>query len=418
VREGSAALQRDDSRLDVSRGWQHIETEYRFYIFRTEGGCVAVRNIEGRINTEYRFHIHVLEGFLVTVHAIPSGSVVTGRDYSSASASLCSRRSSPARFAAPPQPQLAALALFEKQKRPSSQGATDRAVMLAALPFAHHSQLCCDCIAVQANAPHLVAVGSYELLSEASPSGSDAAAAGGSHAGVGGQVREGAVDFFQVEGDALRPVHRVPCAAGPSFPATASRTSFSHSASVFDMDWSNSADACLAVSTADGSLLLISGCIASAEVRTVSVAVESSCMASGVAWHADSLSLCCSLTRSFAQCSRAPLSPHPRVPVALSRSSTRSRLAPRPLSPPPRIRPRRGAAHGWTTTSSCPVQTTARSSCGTAAPPQPLCAQCGRMTRVLHSSAALPALPPPTANCLCLEATTGDIPRVSHPFLQ
>ena len=86
----------------------------------------------------------------------------------------------------------------------------------------------------------------------------------------------------------------------PSFPATASRTSFSHSASVFDMDWSNSVDACLAASTADGSLLLISGCIASAQLRTVAVAVESSCMASGVAWHADSLSLCCSLTRSFA----------------------------------------------------------------------------------------------------------------------
>jgi hypothetical protein len=114
-------------------------------------------------------------------------------------------------------PQLAALPFREAKARPSTQGATHRAVMLAALPFTHHSQLCCDCIAVQAHGPHLVAVGSYELLSEAAPSGGDAAVAGGNQAGVGGQMRAGAVDFFQVEGDALRLVHRVPCAAGTLF---------------------------------------------------------------------------------------------------------------------------------------------------------------------------------------------------------
>ena len=115
------------------------------------------------------------------------------------------------------RPQLAAPPFREEKARPSSQDATARAVMLAALPFTHHSQLCCDCIAVQAHGKHLVAVGSYELLSDASSSGSDAAIAVDNKAGVGGQMRAGAVDFFEVEGEALRLLHRVPCAAGTVF---------------------------------------------------------------------------------------------------------------------------------------------------------------------------------------------------------
>jgi hypothetical protein len=174
--------------------------------------------------------------------------------------------------------------------------------MLEALPFTHHSQLCCDCIAVQAHADRTVAVGSYELLSSTTVSGSDPTISDSSKVGVGGQMRTGAIDFFEVDGDALHLLHHLPCAAG----IVLSLHPFyriSPAPSVFDIEWSTSADACLAASSADGSVLLISGGSAWAQPRTVEIAVEHGCMASGVSWHADSLSLCCSLTRC---CKRTP----------------------------------------------------------------------------------------------------------------
>jgi len=84
--------------------------------------------------------------------------------------------------------------------------------MLAALPFSYHSRLCCDCVAVQAAPPHIVAVAAYELLSSASAS--DPTSAGSEKVGVGGQMRTGAIDFFEVEGEALRLLLHWPCAAG------------------------------------------------------------------------------------------------------------------------------------------------------------------------------------------------------------
>jgi hypothetical protein len=130
--------------------------------------------------------------------------------------------------------------------------------MLTALPFEYHSQLCCDCIAVQPHAPHIVAVASYQLLPSASAAGDGPAIAESGSVGVGGQMRTGAVEFFAVDGEALRLLQRVPCAAGTCAPCRSAPTN-SQPAPVFDADWSRSADACLAASSADGSLLLMSG---------------------------------------------------------------------------------------------------------------------------------------------------------------
>ena len=168
--------------------------------------------------------------------------------------------------------------------------------MLTALPYEHRPQLCCDCIAVQPRAPHVVAVGSYQLLPSAPAAGSGSAIEESGSVGVGGQARTGAVEFFAVDGEALRLLQRVPCAAGTCAPCRSAPTN-SQPAPVFDADWSRSADACLAASSADGSLLLMSGGAEWEDVRVEDISVQRGCMASGVSWHSDSLSLCCSLTR-------------------------------------------------------------------------------------------------------------------------
>ena len=105
--------------------------------------------------------------------------------------------------------------------------------MLAALPFAHHSQLSCDCIAVQAHDPRIVAVGSYELLTSAPASGSDTTLSSSGDVGVGGQMRTGAVDFFEVDGEALRHLHHFPCAAGVYPPLSLLHDSHPHNPNQF-----------------------------------------------------------------------------------------------------------------------------------------------------------------------------------------
>jgi hypothetical protein len=155
-------------------------------------------------------------------------------------------------------------------------------------------------------------VASYELLS-----GGDAATAESSKVGVGGQLRAGAVDFFQINGESLRLLHHEPCAAG-TVPSVPSVPSSSPPAPVFDAEWSSDAQPCLAASTADGSVLLFSGCTSLQDVSIVDVAVERGCMVSGVSWHADSLSLCCSLTRSHSTDHHNPPDSHIDVPVGPS----------------------------------------------------------------------------------------------------
>jgi hypothetical protein len=93
-------------------------------------------------------------------------------------------------------------------------GFLERARMLQVLPFSCHSQLSCDCVAVQPAPPHIVAVASYELLSSEPAAGSDSTSAGSGKVGVGGQMRTGAIDFFEEDGEALRLLHHWPCAAG------------------------------------------------------------------------------------------------------------------------------------------------------------------------------------------------------------
>jgi hypothetical protein len=82
--------------------------------------------------------------------------------------------------------------------------------MLEALPFAFTSTFCCDCVVVQAAQPRIVAVASYELLSDAAAADGEAAP----RTGVGGQMRTGALDFFSVAGEELRHSLHLPCAAG------------------------------------------------------------------------------------------------------------------------------------------------------------------------------------------------------------
>lgn len=85
--------------------------------------------------------------------------------------------------------------------------------MIEALSFDFRSHLCCDCIAVQKVHPHVVAVGSYELLPGASPPENDASVS----VGVGGQMRAGAIDFFAIGRESLHHVHHLSCAAGELF---------------------------------------------------------------------------------------------------------------------------------------------------------------------------------------------------------
>jgi hypothetical protein len=86
-------------------------------------------------------------------------------------------------------------------------------VMLEQLPFTFNTALCCDCISVQKQLPHVVAVGSYELLPAASPTDDNVI----TKTGVGGQMRAGALDFFSIDEESLHHVNHLPCAAGDLF---------------------------------------------------------------------------------------------------------------------------------------------------------------------------------------------------------